>query len=92
MNPHSIAAVKIIKAQLAIIGPIALDQAKNVSGLKIIDLEKIEITGNGKAILTNLVIEYSKFFGRASIEVCKDALKEIRPPIPQEELPEILIK
>ena len=52
----------IIKEQEHIIGPIALEQAKKISGLKISDLENIHITGNAKEVLENLVTQYAKLF------------------------------
>lgn len=90
MDLYSLAAREIIKAQELVIGPIALEQAKNVSGLTVSGLDDVRISGNAQDVLSNLVNQYSKFFGRASIEVCKDAIKEVKPPIPQQELPEIL--
>lgn len=73
-----------------IIGPLALDQVKKVSGIKILNADEVQITGDGKAVLTHLISQFEKFFGKASIEVCKDAVKEINPPIPSDQLPDIL--
>jgi hypothetical protein len=72
-------------------GPIALELAKNVKGLKISSLKNIEITGDdGKDVIKALVKEYEKLFGHASIEVCKDAIRTIKPAVQVDELPEIL--
>ncbi|MEO6508587.1 MAG: hypothetical protein ABIO02_01415 [Patescibacteria group bacterium] len=88
---NSVIIVKqIIHGQEAIIGPMALEQAKKVAGIQISSAGDIKIQGNEKDVLTSLVEQYEKLFGRASVEVCKDAVKEIRPaPLP-DELPEIL--
>jgi hypothetical protein len=81
---------KIIKEQENIIGPIALEQAKKVSGLKINDLENISITGNAKEVLESLVSQYAKLFGQASIEVCKEAVREAKTKLTKDDLPKIL--
>lgn len=73
-----------------IVGPIAIAQAKKVVGLKIDDIEHIEITGSMKDILSGLVKQYEQLFGRASIEACKDALKESQVNISSKDLPLIL--
>ena len=90
MDIYSLAASQIIKQQQAIIGPLALDQAHKVPGLKFSNSDTVEILGDAKGILENLVKQYEQLFGQASIEVCKDAIKEVKPPIPQSELPAIL--
>lgn len=91
MDIYITAAQKIIQEQQAVIGPIALDQARRVAGLEVsASGEVTKITGNGKEILNFLVRQYEKLFGRASIDVCKDAVKEVKPPITPEQLPDIL--
>lgn len=44
---------------------------------------KVVIGGDKKTILENLVKQYEYLFGRASVEVCKDAVKNLLPKIPQ---------
>ena len=90
MDIYSQAISQIIKQQELIIGPLALNQAKVISGLDIISDSDIKIKGDGKAVLENLVKQYARLFGQASVEVCKDAVKEIKPPVPSNDLPEIL--
>lgn len=90
MDPHAQIISKIIKEQQAIIGPIALDQAKKVSGLEISGTDNIKITGNKKEVLGNLVNQYAKLFGQASIEVCKEVFSSFSDKIPQSEIPDIL--
>lgn len=82
---------KIIKEQETIIGPVALGQARKVPGLKI-DWEKHEVKfeGEQKEILENLVEQYRYLFGQASVEVCKDAIKDLLPKIPQDQRPQLL--
>lgn len=90
MDPYAQAISNIIKEQQAIIGPVALDQAKKVSGLEVTSADDVKIAGNKKEVLTNLVIQYSKLFGRASIEVCKEAFSSVASKIPSSEVPDIL--
>lgn len=90
MNPVAQAVSRIIKEQQTIIGPVALDQAKKVSGIQIVSADDVKVTGNGKEILENLVNQYARLFGRASIEVCKEAIEPISGKIPAADLPDIL--
>ncbi len=92
VNRVNTIAQTIIEHQQNVIGPLALVQANKVSGLKVSDGDniRVEVNGEVKAVLTDLVKKYEEMFGRASIEVCKDAVKEVKPPVPHEELPDIL--
>jgi hypothetical protein len=83
-------AQKIIKEQETIIGPIALEQAMKVQGLDIGNSNNIQIQGDAKKVLSDLVDQYVKLFGRASIEVCKEAIQEIKPAVAIDQLPDIL--
>ena len=44
----------------------------------------------GKVVLEKLVKQYEKLFGQASIEVCKDAVREVQNTVSKADLPEIL--
>lgn len=81
---------RIIKEQQSIIGPIALDQARKVEGISFSENEIIKVQGNGKTVLEHLVSQYEKFFGKASIEVCRDALAPIKDKLTSIDLPEVL--
>lgn len=82
---------RIVKEQQSVMGPIALELAKNVKGLKISSLQDIEITDKDEQdVIKKLVKEYEKLFGHASIEVCKDAVRAIKPAVHDEEIPDIL--
>ncbi len=81
-------AEKIIQAQENIIGPVALEQAKKVSGLNVDWVKRdIQITGNKKTVLESLITQYGHLFGRASIEVCREAVKSLIQQIPKDQLP-----
>lgn len=85
------AVEKIVKEQEAIIGPVALEQAKKVKGVSI-DPAKQEITiqSNQETVLSDLVKQYEHLFGKASVEVCKEAIKDIADKIPKDQLPPVL--
>jgi hypothetical protein len=82
-------SVRIIKEQELIIGPVAWEEAKKVPGLQIIDQSKGEISfgGDGKEIVNKLVDQYAKLFGRASNEVCKEAVGDLIAELSPEEVP-----
>jgi len=86
------AAEKIIEEQEKIIGPIAFEQAKKVPGLSI-DLQKheVKIEGDQKEILQKLVEQYQHLFGQASVEVCKDAVRDIIKQAPQDKIPSLIL-
>lgn len=90
MDNYSLIVSHIIKDQEAIIGPIALEQAKKVQGLDVGSSDNVKIMGDAKTVLTDLVGQYVKLFGKASIEVCKEAVHEIQPAIGIDLLPDIL--
>lgn len=90
MDPVAQAVSRIIKEQQSIIGPVALDQAKKVSGLQVGGSDDVKIVGNKKEVLGNLVNQYAKLFGRASVEVCKEAFEPLSDKIPSADIPDIL--
>ncbi|OGK21965.1 hypothetical protein A3C23_00330 [Candidatus Roizmanbacteria bacterium RIFCSPHIGHO2_02_FULL_37_13b] len=83
----------IVEHQQAVIGPLAIEQANKVPGIKVddgVDL-KVNVTGdNTSKILDELVKKYEVLFGQASVEVCKDAIKEIKSKVDIDKLPQIL--
>ncbi len=84
-------AVRIIKEQELIIGPLAWEEARKVKGLAInLDKETLQLTGDKKQVINGLVKQYSRLFGRASQEVCKDAVRDIIAELPKNEVPSAL--
>lgn len=83
---------QIIREQSVIIGPIAWEQASKVSGI-ILDPQTKQITlqGDKKLTLENLVKQYEGLFGQTSIEVCKEAVKDIIPKASKDQIPQILL-
>lgn len=90
MDPYVGAISRIIKEQQSIIGPIAINQANKVIGLSVGGLDDVKITGDKKEILGNLVTQYAKLFGQASIEVCKEAFSSFADKINPIGIPDIL--
>jgi hypothetical protein len=85
-------ADRIIKEQEAIIGPIALEQAQKVPGITFDEVRhEVAISGDKKTTLENLVRQYEKLFGPASVEVCKEAVKTLVSKAPTNEVPSLLL-
>lgn len=82
-------AQKIISEQEAIIGPLAVDQARKVPGI-VFDSGKsgVMIEGDKKSVLGALVQQYANLFGQTSIEVCKKIVKTF--DITSDQLPTLL--
>lgn len=91
MSTYDQFAINIIKEQELIMGPIAWEQAGKVSGLRI-DIIKHEanIEGDIKQVLEGLVAQYEKLFGKASREVCREAVRPLLSQVPQEDIPAVL--
>lgn len=83
--------VKIIQEQEGIIGPIALEQARKVPGLILNwDKHEVELKGNEKEIVDQLVEQYKHLFGQASVEVCREATRDLMRTVPQNQRPALL--
>ena len=84
-------ARNIIKAQENIVGPIALEQAKRVTGIKIGNTSQdIILEGDEKDAVNRLVKQYEGLFGKVSIEVCKRAAMSITSSTEKDQLPPLL--
>jgi thiamine phosphate synthase YjbQ (UPF0047 family) len=79
----------VIKQQEYIIGPVAWNEARKVSGLVIND-HNASVSGDGKSVLEKLVNQYATLFGDASVEVCKEAIRHFMSDIKKDEIPQIL--
>lgn len=90
-DTYSQVAEKIIREQETIIGPIALEQAKKVEGLDFSDGTHVKIVGNAKEVLEKLVNQYAQLFGKASIEVCREAVRGIIGQAPKDQIPQVLL-
>lgn len=81
-------AIRIIKEQELIIGPVAWDEAKKVKGIEFTSNQKnLKLSGDGEFVINGLVKQYSRLFGRASEEVCKEAVKDLLADLPANKVP-----
>lgn len=84
-------ATKIIEQQQTIIGPVAVEQAKSVKGLKVDwDKHSVTVTGDGAAVIDKLVSQYKELFGKISVEVCKEAASKLISQLPADQRPKSL--
>lgn len=84
-------AIRIIKEQELIIGPIAWDEAKKVKGMKVDYSKKdVQIIDDESEVLKRLVSQYERLFGRASREVCKEAVRDMIADAPVGLVPAVL--
>ena len=86
-------SVKIIKEQELIIGPVAWEEAKKVSGFHVVDQKsgQVSFDGDEKEVLNKLVAQYARLFGRASNEVCKEAAQDLLKTLSPDQIPSSLI-
>jgi hypothetical protein len=91
MNLFNTIAEKIIEEQEGIIGPVALEQAQKVPGLKV-DWQKHEVSiiGNESDVIQKLVEQYRNIFGQASVEACKEAVSGVISKVPKDQVPNLL--
>ncbi len=83
--------IRIIHEQELVIGPLAWDEAGKVSGLTIDKSHNsASFSGDGKDIINRLVAQYERIFGKASHEVCREAVQDIIAEMPPEDVPSSL--
>lgn len=81
----------IIKEQEALIGPIALEQAKRVGGLSVnLSHHEVVFKGDKSKIIEDLIEQYRDFFGQVSVEVCRHAAKKLISQLPLDQRPALL--
>jgi len=83
-------ATSIVKQQESVVGPLAWVEADKVEGLDV-DGAELSIGANGKKVLEALVVQYEQLFGRASVEVCKDAVRDLVEDAGKDQVPDILL-
>lgn len=86
----------IIKKQERVAGQIAWEEAKEVSGLSIVDQQKEEISvegnsvQNSRKVIDDLVSRYKHIFGDLAVHVSKDAAKHLLAELSTSDVPESL--
>lgn len=84
-------AWRIIKEQELIIGPLALEEAGRVAGVKLDQTnQSVLLSGNKTEIVDHLVAQYERLFGQASVQVCRDAALPLLPGLEVSQLPQSL--
>ena len=88
MDVYAQIAEKIIEQQETIIGPVAIEQAKQVPNISVDWAKKeVKITGNESTAIDNLVDKYKDLFGQISVEVCKEAASKLIGQLPADQQP-----
>ena len=92
MDDYAQIAQKIIEQQETVIGPVAIEQAQLVSGLKLDWGKKhtVTVTGDEPAVIDRLIDKYKELFGQLSVEVSKEAAASITSHMKPNELPQSL--
>lgn len=84
-------AMKIIEQQETIIGPVAVEQAKSVTGLKVDwPAHTVSIQGSAQTTIDELVNQYKELFGQIAVETCKEAVASLVKQLPADQLPDSL--
>lgn len=84
-------AIRIIREQELVIGPLAWDEAIKVPGFNIDQSHNsVSLSGDGKDIINRLVAQYERLFGKVSHAVCHDAVQDLIAEMKPDEVPESL--
>ncbi len=84
-------ASRIIKEQELVIGPLAWEEARKVSGLNVDQSHNsVSFSGESKDVINRLVSQYERIFGKASHEVCREAVQDLIAEMSPEEIPSSL--
>ena len=86
-------ATRIIHEQELVIGPLAWSEARKVQGLTVDPAHGqvvISNTVDQKVAVDQLVAQYERLFGRASHEVCRDAVASLVADMQPAEVPSSL--
>jgi hypothetical protein len=86
-------AEKIIEEQELVIGPLAWSEAGEVQGLQVDRTNHAISFSNGdpKDTVNRLVRQYERLFGRASHEVCREAVADMLSNFQPSEIPSSLL-
>jgi len=80
-------ATQIVRTQETIIGPLAWVEAKKIPGLVINDKKIVVNQQISKETIDQLVAQYERLFGKASREVCKDAVRNLVVDMAPKDIP-----
>lgn len=89
--------VKLVEAivlqQMEVIGPLAITQARKAHGITVSDQGRVTLIEKSLSmgdVLVNVVHLYERIFGKTSVELCRDAIRETKISLTATDLPEIL--
>lgn len=85
---------QIITEQSRIMGlGLALEQTKHVEGLSV-DPKTLhcDVVGDGSKVINDLIESYSSFFGKAAVEVCREAAAKFLVNLPLNQTPTLLMQ
>ena len=90
MNILALIALKIIKQQESVIGPLAWSEASKVPGLTINTHTEAGIVitdGDDKGVVDSLVKQYEQLFGNTAREVCRQAVGALIADLKPDQIP-----
>ncbi len=88
---YSKIVLEIVEEQSQIIGPIAVERANAVEGLKLDWKSKsVELLADPRSVIDRLVEQYKQLFGQISVEVCREAVGKVASTLPHDQLPKSL--
>ncbi|MES2971065.1 MAG: hypothetical protein V4702_01960 [Patescibacteria group bacterium] len=91
MDIYAQIITKIIEQQESIIGPVAIQQAQQITGIKVDwPNHQVVIQGDAKATINSLIEQYKTLFGQIAVEVSKDAVAKLTSQLSDAQLPESL--
>lgn len=84
-------AEKIVAQQELVIGPIAIERAKEVSDLNIDwNNHTIGVKGDPKRAIDHLVGQYEELFGQVAVDTCREATNKYIAQLSPDQIPQSL--
>ena len=92
MSPFDQIVIKIIEEQALVIGPLAWSEAEKVSGLNVNHTSHaIHFSSTDQMqVIDKLVAQYERLFGKASHEVCREAVAALIKDMTPSDVPSSL--
>jgi hypothetical protein len=80
--------LRIVEDQENIIGPLAREEALRISGISFVnDGKDVSLSGDKRHLIDQVVARYEHLFGKASVQVCRDAAAPFLPSLKTGETP-----
>lgn len=91
MDIYSQIITRIIEQQETIIGPVAVQQARQIAGIGV-DWENHQVTlsGDARSLINQLVEQYRALFGQVAVEVSKEATTKFTAQLSEDQVPQSL--